>query len=142
MLVKSAEEMVELGRRIGADLHAGDLVILSGEMGVGKTTLTQGIGLALAIPDITSPTFVISRVHKSNPPLVHVDAYRLLGGGDTAFQFDDLDLEMSREDSIIVIEWGSELALRLSESYLLIDISFVDESDPTNQERNVVIERR
>lgn len=142
MLVSSAEEMMELGRRIGVDLRAGDLVILSGEMGVGKTTLTQGIGSALGITDISSPTFVISRVHKSSPPFVHVDAYRLLGSGDRQIQFDDLDLDTGREDSITVIEWGSELALRLSESYLFIEITFVDEQDPSHQGRNVVIERQ
>ena len=141
-LVTDGEGMKELGASLASELRVGDVVILRGPLGAGKTTFTQGIGSALGISDISSPTFVISRVHKSDPQLVHVDAYRLLGSGDSSIQFDDLDLESSREDSITVIEWGSELAHRFTESYLLVDISFVDELDSANQMRKVVIERR
>ena len=141
-LVADALAMKEIGEKVGKELHAGDVVMLQGPLGAGKTTFTQGIGSSLGVFDISSPTFVISRVHKSEPKLVHVDAYRLLGSGDSSIQFDDLDLETSREDSITVIEWGSELAHRFTESYLLVDISFVDELDSANQMRKVVIERR
>lgn len=141
-LVADAAAMKEVGALLGRELHAGDVVILQGPLGAGKTTFTQGIGSSLGLFDISSPTFVISRVHKSLPPLVHVDAYRLLGSSDSSIQFDDLDLETIREESITVIEWGSELAHRFIESYLLVDISFVDELDPSNQMRKVVIERR
>ncbi|MGA0914250.1 MAG: tRNA (adenosine(37)-N6)-threonylcarbamoyltransferase complex ATPase subunit type 1 TsaE [Candidatus Nanopelagicaceae bacterium] len=141
-LVADGEGMKELGASLASELRVGDVVILRGPLGAGKTTFTQGIGSALGISDISSPTFVISRVHKSDPQLVHVDAYRLLGSGDSAIQFDDLDLETSRENSITVIEWGSELAHRFAESYLLVDIAFVDELDPSNQMRKVVIEKR
>jgi len=141
-LVADAEAMREVGAHLGRELRAGDVVILQGPLGAGKTTFTQGIGSSLGILDISSPTFVISRVHKSRPPLVHVDAYRLLGSGDSSIQFDDLDLETSRAESITVIEWGSELAHRFVESYLLVDIAFADELDPSNQMRKVVIEQR
>jgi tRNA threonylcarbamoyladenosine biosynthesis protein TsaE len=140
--VADGEGMKELGASLASELRVGDVVILRGPLGAGKTTFTQGIGSALGISDISSPTFVISRVHKSDSQLVHVDAYRLLGSGDLAIQFDDLDLEASREDSITVIEWGSELAHRFTESYLLVDIAFVDELDLSNQMRKVVIEKR
>ncbi|MGA1706184.1 MAG: tRNA (adenosine(37)-N6)-threonylcarbamoyltransferase complex ATPase subunit type 1 TsaE, partial [Candidatus Nanopelagicaceae bacterium] len=77
-VVNSREEMLALGEKFGRTLVAGDLVVLKGELGAGKTTFTQGIGHALGLDDVTSPTFVISRVHRSTPPLVHVDAYRLV----------------------------------------------------------------
>ena len=115
-------EMQATGQAIGAKLRAGDLVILSGPLGAGKTALTQGIGKALGISGITSPTFVISRIHEGQPALVHVDAYRLQG--EVTALFDDLDLESLLPTSITVVEWGDGLVDRLSDEYLEIKIGF------------------
>lgn len=120
--VATPDEMFELGRRIGSQLHPGDLLILNGPLGAGKTLLTQGIGAALGITGITSPTFVISRVHKGEIPFIHVDAYRLMISENPTFSFDDLDLDTEREGAITVVEWGGELASRLSEESLEINI--------------------
>ncbi|MFA5918710.1 MAG: tRNA (adenosine(37)-N6)-threonylcarbamoyltransferase complex ATPase subunit type 1 TsaE [Candidatus Nanopelagicaceae bacterium] len=120
--VATPDEMFELGRRIGLQLHLGDLLILNGPLGAGKTLLTQGIGSALGITSITSPTFVISRVHKGEVPFIHVDAYRLMIAENPTFSFDDLDLDTERENAITVVEWGGELASRLSEERLEINI--------------------
>ena len=135
----SREAMVELGREFGSQLTAGDLVVLKGDLGAGKTTFAQGVGLALGIDDVSSPTFVISRKHRSNPPLVHVDAYRLLGGRDAILEFDQLDLDSDREDAIVVIEWGSDLAMRLDEHFYLVQIDFVEGDEDA---RKVVIEKQ
>ncbi len=116
--------MREFGASLGAQLRAGDLIVLQGPLGAGKTALTQGIGSALGFDQITSPTFVISRVHNGKLPLIHVDAYRLLGSPSSAFEFDDLDLATQRESAVTVIEWGAEVALRLGEDYLLLDITY------------------
>ncbi len=116
--------MRELGAAIAKKLQAGDLIVLSGDLGAGKTALTQGIGSALGINDITSPTFVISRVHNGKIPLIHVDAYRLMGNKNANFEFDDLDLDTSIKDAITVIEWGDSVAPRLMDEYLLIKIEF------------------
>lgn len=106
------------GERLAALLHAGDLLVLSGGLGAGKTTLTQGLGTGLAVRGpVTSPTFVIARVHPSlagGPALVHVDAYRLGG----AFELDDLDLDESLEQAVTVVEWGAGLAEGLADSWL------------------------
>jgi tRNA threonylcarbamoyladenosine biosynthesis protein TsaE len=114
--------MKELGRHIGENLHAGDLVLLKGDLGAGKTALTQGIGSALGIVGITSPTFVISRIHHGKETLVHVDAYRLVG--EPMAIFDDLDLDSQLKSSIIVIEWGESFVERLADTYLEITIEF------------------
>lgn len=124
--IKSAEEMHSFGRRIGEQLQAGDLILLSGPLGAGKTALTRGIGRALGIENVTSPTFVISRIHSGNIRLVHVDAYRLQG--EPIAIFDDLDLESYLATSITVVEWGEGLADRLADQYLEIKIEF-GESD-------------
>ncbi len=116
--------MRELGARLASHLHAGDIVVLRGNLGAGKTALTQGIGKYLGIEDVTSPTFVIARSHKGAIPLIHVDAYRLLDAGNQSFEIDDLDLDTSRAGAITVIEWGEEVAARMQEDYLLVDISF------------------
>ena len=114
--------MHKLGSQIGKQLKAGDLLLLSGPLGAGKTALAQGIGQALGIENITSPTFVISRIHAGKIPLVHVDAYRLQG--DSTAIFDDLDLESYLPTSITVVEWGEGLADRLADEYLDIQIEF------------------
>lgn len=116
--VPSAEAMRELGVRLAGLLRAGDLVLLAGELGAGKTTLTQGIGAGLGVHgQVASPTFVISRVHRSTsdgPPLVHVDAYRLGG----IAELNDLDLDASLDDAVTVVEWGEGLAEELAEDRL------------------------
>ncbi|MDF1603561.1 tRNA (adenosine(37)-N6)-threonylcarbamoyltransferase complex ATPase subunit type 1 TsaE [Nocardioides sp. YIM 152315] len=117
-----AEAMRGLGRSLAGQLASGDLIVLSGELGAGKTTFTQGLGAGLGVRGaVTSPTFVIARVHPSlvgGPDLVHVDAYRL-GGLD---ELDDLDLDTSLDDAVTVVEWGEGLAEGLSESRLEVQI--------------------
>lgn len=107
--VPTADAMRRLGSELAALLRHGDLVVLSGDLGAGKTTFTQGIGAGLGVRhDVTSPTFVIARVHPpaaDGPALVHVDAYRL---GSLA-EVDDLDLDASLADSVTVVEWGEGL---------------------------------
>jgi tRNA threonylcarbamoyladenosine biosynthesis protein TsaE len=106
---------------------AGDLILLNGPLGAGKTVLVQGIGEALGISDVTSPTFVISRIHKAPLSLIHVDAYRLLEGGRAAVYLDDLDLDTSRESAVTVIEWGGQESARLSDERLEITIDRTQE---------------
>jgi len=125
--VNNIAEMHELGARIGKELVAGDLLLISGPLGAGKTALTQGIGRALGIENITSPTFVISRIHPGKIPLVHVDAYRLQG--DSTAIFDDLDLESYLSTSITVVEWGEGLADRLADQFLEVKIEFGESDD-------------
>lgn len=119
--------MHELGKRIGSQCKAGDLILLNGPLGAGKTVLVQGIGDGLGISDVTSPTFVISRIHNAALPLIHVDAYRLLEGGNAALYLDDLDLDSPRESAVTVIEWGGQESARLSEERLEIVIDRTDE---------------
>jgi len=116
--------MQQLGMKIGEKLKMGDVVVLTGELGSGKTLLTQGIATALGHKDITSPTFVISRVHKGTPNLVHIDAYRLLDFELNAFT--DLDLERYLESSVFVIEWGAKFVSSLTDEYLEIKIELGD----------------
>ncbi len=122
MKIASAQEMFDLGQKIGKQLKAGDLILLNGPLGAGKTALTQGIGTALGISDVTSPTFVISRTHKGPLPLIHVDVYRLQESGNAAIYLDDLDLDSARESAVTVIEWGGAESARLSDERLEIDI--------------------
>ncbi|MEK6649313.1 MAG: tRNA (adenosine(37)-N6)-threonylcarbamoyltransferase complex ATPase subunit type 1 TsaE [Actinomycetota bacterium] len=122
LTIATSDEMFEFGKHIGSQLKAGDLILVNGPLGAGKTLLTQGIGAALGISGITSPTFVISRVHKGKIPLIHVDAYRLMQSDDPSFSLDDLDLDSERESAITVIEWGGTLAARLSDERLEITI--------------------
>jgi tRNA threonylcarbamoyladenosine biosynthesis protein TsaE len=122
MKIASAQEMFDLGQNIGKQLKAGDLILLNGPLGAGKTALTQGIGAALGISDVTSPTFVISRTHKGSLPLIHVDVYRLQESGNAAIYLDDLDLDSARESAVTVIEWGGAESARLSDERLEIDI--------------------
>jgi len=135
LTIAAAEEMRELGRRLASVLTAGDLVILSGGLGAGKTTLTQGIGDGLGVRGpITSPTFVIARVHpplaapaaagrdgaaRRGPALVHADAYRL----GSVLELDDLDLDTDTASCVTVVEWGEGLAEGLSADRLEITIT-------------------
>ena len=123
--------MHQLGLQISAQLRAGDLVLVNGPLGAGKTVLAQGIGAGLGITGITSPTFVISRVHKAAIPFIHVDAYRLVDSENPNLYLDDLDLDIA--NSITVIEWGGAESARLSEDRLEITI------DRSNEERSVEI---
>ncbi len=125
--IPSAREMEEFGIRVGKALVAGDVVVLRGELGAGKTTFARGVGLALGVADVTSPTFVISKIYPGAIPLVHVDAYRLIGS-ELAL-FDDLDLETLIPRSITLIEWGDGFAERLSDGHIGISIEFGDELD-------------
>jgi len=115
----------DFGRRLAAVLRAGDLVVLSGPLGAGKTALAQGIGAGLAVPgEVTSPTFVIARVHRGGRlPFVHVDAYRL----GTTVEVDDLDLDASVEDSVTVVEWGHGKVEQLADAYLEVRIDRRDD---------------
>ena len=118
--VRDADEMHALGIRLGEKLAAGDLVVLVGPLGAGKTTLTRGVGEALgAIGNVSSPTFVIARTHKredGGAPMVHVDAYRL-GSAD---ELDDLDIDFPK--SIVLVEWGKGMLDGISDSYLEVEI--------------------
>jgi tRNA threonylcarbamoyladenosine biosynthesis protein TsaE len=120
ILIDSVDQMHQLGAKIGAKLKSGDVVVLTGELGSGKTTLTQGIGSAFGVASVTSPTFVISRVHKGEPNFIHVDAYRLIGSDLNAFT--DLDFESYLKNSVFVIEWGSDFVNTLTDQFLEIII--------------------
>ena len=123
--------MLILGISLSAQLKAGDLILINGPLGAGKTVLAQGIGKGLGIDDITSPTFVISRTHKALLPMIHVDAYRLIDTDNPNLYLDDLDLDT--ENSVTVVEWGGAESARLSEDRLEITI------DRTNEVRQVEI---
>jgi len=123
--------MLDLGISLSAQLKAGDLILINGPLGAGKTVLAQGIGKGLGIDDITSPTFVISRTHKGVLPMIHVDAYRLIDTENPSLYLDDLDLDI--ENSVTVVEWGGAESARLSDDRLEISI------DRTNEIRQVEI---
>ena len=127
----TAQEMFDLGISLSAQLKAGDLILINGPLGAGKTVLAQGIGKGLGIDDITSPTFVISRTHKGVLPMIHVDAYRLIDTDNPNLYLDDLDLDT--ENSVTVVEWGGAESARLNEDRLEISI------DRTNEVRQVEI---
>ena len=118
--VNTADEMHQLGIKLSAHLRAGDLVLVNGPLGAGKTVLAQGVGAGLGITGITSPTFVISRIHKAAVPFIHVDAYRLVDSENPNLYLDDLDLDIA--GSITLIEWGGTESARLSEDRLEITI--------------------
>lgn len=123
-------DTIAFGRRLGALLRRGDLVLLSGPLGAGKTVLVRGMAEGLGVTGrVSSPTFVIARVHQPAPggagvPLVHVDAYRL---GDDLRQLDDLDLDTDLVDAAVVVEWGAGLAERLSADHLSIHLDRQDD---------------
>ena len=121
MEINSPAEMKDLGKKLGRQLSSSDVVILSGELGSGKTVLTQGIAAALGFDQITSPTFVISRIYKGKPNFIHADAYRLLDTGIESFT--DLDFESYLPSSVFVIEWGAPFVTTLTDQYLDIKIS-------------------
>jgi tRNA threonylcarbamoyladenosine biosynthesis protein TsaE len=123
--------MHQLGIELSAHLRAGDLLLVNGPLGAGKTVLAQGVGAGLGVTGITSPTFVISRVHKAAIPFIHVDAYRLVDSENPNLYLDDLDLDIA--NSITLIEWGGAESARLSEDRLEITI------DRSSDERTVDI---
>lgn len=127
LTVSTPEQMHEFGLRLARNLRAGDLVLLTGPLGAGKTTLTRGVGEGLqTIGTVSSPTFVIARTHErenSQTPLVHVDAYRLTSPAE----FDDLDIDL--ENSITLVEWGRGFTEDLLDSWLDIEIDRSSEED-------------
>jgi len=130
VLIQSPEQMRDFGISLSKKFRAGDVIVLKGDLGAGKTALASGIGIGLGIEGVSSPTFIISRVHKAKVPLIHIDAYRLLLSGAKGFEFDDLDIATSKDHAITVIEWGEGLVNRLSDEYLVIDIAFgADENE-------------
>ena len=137
--INSVDQMHQLGAKIGAQLKAGDVVVLSGELGSGKTVLTQGIASSFGIKSITSPTFVISRVYKSKLNFIHIDTYRLLD--QEVSSFSDLDFESYLENSIFVIEWGASFVNTLTDQYLEIIIKQGTEESFRNVSFNLVGDR-
>ena len=131
LTIATPEAMHQLGLQISTHLRAGDLILVNGPLGAGKTVLAQGVGAGLGVTGVTSPTFVISRVHKAAIPFIHVDAYRLVDSENPNLYVDDLDLDVA--NSITLIEWGGAESARLSEDRLEITI------DRSNDERTVEI---
>jgi tRNA threonylcarbamoyladenosine biosynthesis protein TsaE len=140
--VSTSEQMQSFGKQIGALLSAGDVVVLSGPLGAGKTTFVQGLATQIEVQGVvTSPTFVVSRVHKptgSGLALVHVDAYRLTSQSDLV----DLDLDATK-NAVFVIEWGKDYVSGFSENWLEIDIDraqeLSDDSDPASGIRMISV---
>jgi tRNA threonylcarbamoyladenosine biosynthesis protein TsaE len=121
----TVEDTVGLGQLLGSRLRAGDVVVLSGPLGAGKTALAKGIALGMGVEGpVTSPTYVLARVHRARqtgrPAMVHVDVYRLLdnSAADLLAELDSLDLDTDLDDSVVVVEWGEGLAERLSTHHL------------------------
>ena len=128
----------EFGRRLGRLLRAGDLLVLTGPLGAGKTALTQGIAAGMGVlGDVTSPTFVIARVHRPDPSrggraaLVHADAYRLGDAPDPRAEIDDLDLDASVDDAVTVVEWGEGMVEQLVDAHLRVRIERYDDDTRT-----------
>ena len=135
LTVPTAEDMRALGERLAQDLHAGDLVVLTGDLGAGKTTFVQGLAAGLgARGPVLSPTFVIARVYADGRlPVVHVDAYRL----GSRVEVDDLDLDADVADSVTVVEWGEGLVEGLTPDRIVVSIRRSD--DDTDETRHVVV---
>ena len=134
VILSTVDDTRACGRSLARLLRAGDLVVLSGPLGAGKTAFAQGIGAGLGVTgEVTSPTFVIARVHPPDParggrvPLVHVDAYRLGGVTDPRGEVDDLDLDATVDESVTVVEWGEGLVERLVDAYLEVRIDRRDD---------------
>ena len=137
--VNTVDQMHQLGAKIGAQLKPSDVVVLTGDLGSGKTVLTQGIASALGLSDITSPTFVISRIHKGNPNFIHIDAYRLLDSDIS--NFTDLDFESYLSNSVFVIEWGAPFVTTLTDQYLDVKITPGENENSRNLEVTAVGQR-
>lgn len=142
--LETAADTQALGEELGRTLRAGDVVILDGPLGAGKTTFTQGVARGLHVRGrVTSPTFVIAREHRSTvggPPLIHVDAYRLLEhDGDALGALDALDLDSELADAVVVAEWGGGLVERIADRYLLvtIDRDTAVAEDPASEARYI-----
>jgi len=138
-LLPTVDDTRAFGRSLAAVLRAGDLVVLSGPLGAGKTALAQGIGAGLGVAgDVTSPTFVIARVHRPDParggrlPMVHVDAYRLGGVAEV----DDLDLDADTDAALTVVEWGAGRVEQLAQEHLFVEIER-PEGDEAGEARRV-----
>ena len=134
--LERVEDTVALGSQLGAQLRAGDVVVLSGPLGAGKTVLAKGIAAAMDVDGpVTSPTFVLARVHPArrpgSPAMIHVDVYRLLDqhGADLLAELDSLDLDTELDDAVVVVEWGEGLAERLSDRHLDVRLDRVSHSD-------------
>jgi tRNA threonylcarbamoyladenosine biosynthesis protein TsaE len=129
MRLSTVDDTRSFGERLAGVLRPGDLVILSGPLGAGKTALAQGIGLGLGIAEpVTSPTFVIARVHHGGRvPLVHVDAYRLGAVADPRAEVDDLDLDASVDGSVTVVEWGEGMVEQLADAHLEVRLQRRDD---------------
>jgi tRNA threonylcarbamoyladenosine biosynthesis protein TsaE len=129
MELPTAADTRAFGERLAAILRAGDLVVLTGPLGAGKTVIAQGVGAGLRVRgEITSPTFVIARVHPGpRVPLVHVDAYRLGAVADPVGEVDALDLDASVDESVTLVEWGAEVVHQLSDEFLEIRLERRDD---------------
>lgn len=130
----TVDDTQAFGRRLAAVLRPGDLLLLTGPLGAGKTALVQGIGAGLGVLGaITSPTFVIARVHRPDParggtvPLVHADAYRLGDAADPRAEIDDLDLDASADDAVTAVEWGAGLVEQLNDEHLAVRLDRLDD---------------
>lgn len=136
VVVPTADAMRDLGAAIGRACRGGDVLILSGDLGAGKTTFTQGLALGIGIEEpVTSPTFVIARAHpnpRGGPDLVHVDAYRL----GSRLELDDLDLDADLDHSVVVVEWGGGLAEGLADAWVELVLS---RSEAEDDETRVVV---
>ena len=132
----AADDTIALGARLGRELRAGDVVVLSGPLGAGKTVLAKGIAQAMNVEgSVLSPTFVLARVHRARnagaPAMVHVDLYRLLDQAsvDLLAELDSLDLDADLDDAVVVVEWGEGVAERLSDSHLDIQLERAPDTD-------------
>lgn len=129
-VLATVDDTEAFGRELATSLRPGDLVILDGPLGAGKTALTRGIAAGLGVSGrVSSPTFVIAREHRGSIPLIHVDAYRLGSGQAALDELDALDLDTGIEHAVVVVEWGSGLAEHLADRHLLVRLRREPESD-------------
>ena len=137
--INSVDQMHQFGAKIGTQLKLSDVVVLTGDLGSGKTVLTQGIASTFGLSDITSPTFVISRIHRGQPNFIHIDAYRLLDSDIS--NFTDLDFESYLPNSVFVIEWGAPFVSTLTNQYLDVKIMPGENENSRNLEVTAVGDR-